>query len=193
MYDDELMDDLARAKRKLDTSWKTATQQKINQHLNEYSQEWRKKKRLQFLSVLIDAEYFNLMVYQAMLESYLERNRVAEAYLTKSDIAEMSNRIDKLKLEIASVESEQENDWERKKSIAKNVPFECIYEFTRGMAICPFHADTNPSLSLMPGNRVWCHSCHKGWDTISFTMEYNNVGFNEAVNRLLNVTNETLL
>lgn len=187
MQDNQLIDEIIDAKRKLDTVWKTTTLQKINQHVNEYPLEWRKKKRLQFLTSCADDLLYSKELYGIRHEIYLERGRITEAFLTQEEIRSLSNQLDNIEAERKRVASEQDNQWEERKRAAKEVPFESLYQFSRGSALCPFHADTNPSLSLMPGNRVWCHSCHRGWDTISFTMEYNNVGFNEAVNQLCNL------
>jgi hypothetical protein len=67
---------------------------------------------------------------------------------------------------------------------AREYPFEELYEFKRGMALCPFHDDRNPSFSLH-NNRATCFgSCGKTWDTISFVMEKEGLSFIDAVKRL---------
>lgn len=67
---------------------------------------------------------------------------------------------------------------------AKDFPFEDLYPFKRGMALCPFHPDSKPSMSLK-NNRVRCWSCmDKSMDTIEFSMKLNSITFPEAVRRL---------
>jgi len=53
------------------------------------------------------------------------------------------------------------------------------------MALCPFHEDKNPSLSIDPVKNVWhCFGCQKGGSIIDFVMEKEGIPFKEAVNRL---------
>lgn len=67
---------------------------------------------------------------------------------------------------------------------AKEYPFEDLYPFKRNMALCPFHPDRNPSMSLN-NNRVRCWSCmDRSLDTIGFLMKKDNLSFQEAVRRL---------
>ncbi len=49
------------------------------------------------------------------------------------------------------------------------------------MAICPFHQEKTPSLSLDPAKAVWyCHGCHQGGDVFKFLMDTKGLDFNEA-------------
>ncbi len=50
---------------------------------------------------------------------------------------------------------------------------------------CPFHEDTNPSLTVNPKENLWnCFGCDKGGDNIRFVQLFDNLGFDEAVERL---------
>ena len=52
-------------------------------------------------------------------------------------------------------------------------------------AICPFHGDTDPSLSVSPSRRIWkCFGCGKGGDVIKFVAEYKNISYFEAAKKL---------
>ena len=54
--------------------------------------------------------------------------------------------------------------------------------------LCPFHNDTNPSLSITPSKNEWhCFGCGKGGDVIRFIELYDQVDFKEAVKRLSGV------
>ena len=66
---------------------------------------------------------------------------------------------------------------------ARRYPFEELHEFRRNAALCPFHDDKHPSMSLK-NNYVRCWSC--GWkgDTIKFVMEKEGLSFPDAVKRL---------
>ena len=51
--------------------------------------------------------------------------------------------------------------------------------------LCPFHDDTNPSLSVNPSTNLWqCFGCGAGGDVIRFVEMFDKVPFPEAVNKL---------
>ena len=53
------------------------------------------------------------------------------------------------------------------------------------IGLCPFHKDTNPSLSVNPSTRLWkCFGCNAGGDVIRFVELFDKVDFREAVRRL---------
>lgn len=59
--------------------------------------------------------------------------------------------------------------------------------------ICPFHDDTNPSMSIHQGKQIYhCFSCGAGGDSIKFVMEYENLNYPEAIERLASMYNFTL-
>ncbi len=59
---------------------------------------------------------------------------------------------------------------------------------TSYFGLCPFHDDTNPSLSVNPTTNLWqCFGCGKGGDVIRFVEMFDKVPFPEAIN-LLTVT-----
>ncbi len=61
------------------------------------------------------------------------------------------------------------------------------------MAICPFHQEKTPSLSLDPAKAVWyCHGCHQGGDVFKFLMDTKGLDFNEAVEELASQAGITL-
>lgn len=50
------------------------------------------------------------------------------------------------------------------------------------VAICPFHDDKNPSMSISLQKGLYhCHACGAGGDSIKFIMEHENLGFGEAI------------
>lgn len=59
-----------------------------------------------------------------------------------------------------------------------------------GKALCPFHDDTNPSLSITEGKGLWyCHACAKGGDIFTFLMLKENLKFPRAVKILGAIAN----
>ena len=53
------------------------------------------------------------------------------------------------------------------------------------MGLCPFHKDTNPSLSIDPVKNEWhCFGCGRGGDVIQWVRYAEGVSFNRAVEML---------
>ncbi len=50
------------------------------------------------------------------------------------------------------------------------------------VALCPFHADTNPSMMISPEKQIFkCFVCQTGGDAITFVKKYKNCSYFEAV------------
>ena len=65
---------------------------------------------------------------------------------------------------------------------AQQCPCGDIISFQGGLAICPWHDDTTPSLKwYRNSNRVVCFSCHASGDAIDLYMKVQEVEFPEAV------------
>ena len=53
------------------------------------------------------------------------------------------------------------------------------------VAICPFHADTNPSMNISVDKQIYkCFSCGAGGNVFTFVSEYEKIGFLEAVKKV---------
>jgi hypothetical protein len=65
---------------------------------------------------------------------------------------------------------------------ARQHPITRIVAFTSGRktTCCPFHKDSNPSMSLYE-NHVHCFVCNRSWDPISAMMDSEKVSFRDAV------------
>ncbi len=51
--------------------------------------------------------------------------------------------------------------------------------------LCPFHGEKTPSFSVSPGKQMfYCFGCGKGGDVVRFLMEYENITFVEAIQKL---------
>ena len=49
-------------------------------------------------------------------------------------------------------------------------------------AVCPFHSDHTPSMSISPDKQIFrCFTCKKTGNVITFVMDYENVSFVEAL------------
>jgi hypothetical protein len=74
---------------------------------------------------------------------------------------------------------------------AKEYPFENLVKpvkiYKRGhfLAFCPFHTERHPSF-VVKNNYGHCFgACGKGWDTIQYLIEKEEIKFTEAVKRLI--------
>lgn len=53
------------------------------------------------------------------------------------------------------------------------------------VAICPFHDDTNPSLSISPEKRLFkCFVCGAGGDAVTFVQKYEKISYIEALKKV---------
>ena len=51
--------------------------------------------------------------------------------------------------------------------------------------VCPFHDDTNPSMSVSPSKQIYkCFSCGATGTVFKFVMDYENISFTEAVKKV---------
>ena len=58
------------------------------------------------------------------------------------------------------------------------------------VAVCPFHDDTNPSLSVSPERQMFkCFVCGTGGSAISFVQKYEHVSFSEAIKKVAELSN----
>lgn len=72
---------------------------------------------------------------------------------------------------------------------ARAVPIDSFHEFGRNKkGLCVFHNEKSPSMHLFPDNHVHCFSCSQGGDAISVLRAKEEIGFTEAVKKLLSIT-----
>ena len=61
------------------------------------------------------------------------------------------------------------------------------------VCVCPFHNDKHPSMSISPSKGIYhCFSCKAGGDAIKFVMEYEKLGYAEAIEKLASIYNVSL-
>ena len=54
--------------------------------------------------------------------------------------------------------------------------------------VCPFHDDTNPSMSVSPDKQIYkCFSCGASGTVLNFVMDYENITFMEAVKKIAEI------
>ena len=55
-------------------------------------------------------------------------------------------------------------------------------------AVCPFHDDTNPSLTISPEKQFFkCFVCGTGGNAITFVQKYEHISFQEAVKKVADI------
>ncbi|WP_347938155.1 DNA primase [Mycoplasma feriruminatoris] len=58
------------------------------------------------------------------------------------------------------------------------------------LAVCPFHNDSNPSLTVSPGKKIYtCFSCKASGNVINFVKEYEHVDFLTALKTVCEKSN----
>ncbi|WP_169785084.1 DNA primase [Campylobacter curvus] len=61
-------------------------------------------------------------------------------------------------------------------------------------AICPFHADTKPSLMISPSKGIYhCFACGAGGDAIKFVSEYKKLNFEESCEEIADIIGFNLI
>lgn len=81
----------------------------------------------------------------------------------------------------------------RNKIIAEIKPEDLMDYFgiseVRGKYLCPFHGDTNPSMTIK-GDLIRCWVCQdKAVNVIDFAMMHEGIGFSDAINLLCEIGN----
>ena len=60
------------------------------------------------------------------------------------------------------------------------------------VAVCPFHDDTHPSMSISPEKQMFkCFVCGTGGDAISFVEKYTHVSYREAMQKVAELSGYT--
>ena len=60
-------------------------------------------------------------------------------------------------------------------------------------AVCPFHDDTNPSLTISPSKKIFkCFVCGTGGNAITFVQKYENISFKESIKRVAEICHISL-
>lgn len=186
VMDDNLLDEIITLKYHFDSTGRKATLKAISELRQSYPLEWVKERRRTYLESITDDIKFDLLIENLRLEKYIEEGKSLEVLLTKEDIKELSNRLDKIGRELFYADNPTE-DYADKVRLAKEVPFENFLEFNKhGHCICPFHADKDPSMKYYPkSNTVHCFGCGRSWDTIQFVRELYDLSFKEAIAKCL--------
>lgn len=172
--------------KEMETEWKKIGGEALKEFKNEFSDEFKKNCRMQFLKQQIRALNEDIGLIYKRCELSLERN---ESYIVRVIICNINNleekekRVKRFGTELYLLENKQENMEisDADVVVAKSFPFEKLIEVNHGLfALCPFHADVKPSL-YVKNNFGYCFAC--GWkgDAIKFVMDKEHKNFVETV------------
>ena len=184
--DDNLLDEIITLKYNFDSNGRRATLDRIFKHRQAYPHDWVLKRRREYLETITDDIKFDLLIENVRLQKYMDEGKELETLLTRDTIAKISHLLDKIDKELYYAENPMEDNSEKIR-MAKEVPFENFLDFNKfGQAVCPFHADKDPSMKYYPkSNTVHCFGCGRSWDTIQFVRDMYNLNFKEAVAKCL--------
>lgn len=161
---------------------------RIRELIHETDREFRIDAELRhYKNKLLDM-VTDLLISVKDYKKYSKKGRQIEMYLIACNIEDLIDRISKLQRKIISLRKAKDGKDEIYDMIqrAREYPIDQLLDFDRcGMALCPFHADTEPSLKHYPdSNTAYCFSCCRRYDSIDIVRQIEGISFIEAVRRL---------
>lgn len=163
--------------------------------------EWIKERRLAYLDE--ELEFLNKQyvdVYAGVEES---KHKISESWLVevlndfvKPTLKEIAKKIKKHTFEKSCWEAPEtminsNGVTQDEIETARGVGCENFIEVKRSagdkkLAVCPFHNDHSPSLTIYPAGKGYhCFSCGANGDTINLVMKLQNIDFVSAVKLIL--------
>jgi hypothetical protein len=150
------------------------------------SERYAVMKRISFLQPQI--KELNRIIWICTKDLERNRNELEKALLAarikdlEKDLRPLKRESESLLNHINGVKNENKNViTDDMIETARQYPITSIIDFMgRKTVCCPFHKDSNPSMTLYD-NRVHCFVCNKTWDSLSATMELDGVSFRGAV------------
>lgn len=117
-------------------------------------------------------------------DKYCASIKAGEAYMERYGISLLLKRIDKVlkkaRGEMNALQGRQAGITDETIKQAAEYPIEQIIHVVNKKALCPFHDDHKPSMSIK-NNRYRCFSCGAAGSAIDITQKVNGIGFVEAV------------
>lgn len=186
MIDEDKIESMIESRNYHDRVVMPRVREKIRELIEDIPREFHRERRTEFLQHRIKILNIRESLLTLRYKLYFQRNRVLERMLVGEELDETEKLIQKAQGEIIALrESGNQRHGLTKEDIqrAKEYPFENLIEIRRGMAICPFHDDHDPSFSIK-SNYGYCFGC--GWrgDVIAFVMERDGLPFGQAVKYL---------
>ena len=145
----------------------------------EFSQGYRDSLRKEYLCDLIEPlekEYYDCCVALASRDDDL-------TYWSEKYISVLWERLNSLQAKERVVTQHLEGIDRTAIENALRYPIDRLIKVSRGMALCPFHNDRNPSMDVRK-NFYYCYTCQAHGSVIDLVMKRDGKTFKEAVQSL---------
>lgn len=155
----------------------------------EYPDDWQKERRIEYLKGRMEGIVYRALIVMHNYDIGVRRAASMETRLFLGEkIVGAVKTIQKLQSKIIFLKrpTKKNGNMITGEMIqqARRYPFEQLVEVNRNqMALCPFHADKNPSFAIK-NNYGYCFGCHWKGDPITFVIEKDGLSFAQAVRRL---------
>lgn len=156
--------------------------------LKQEAGEWGKCRRLIYLYDRLNKFDLELIERESQYQRSFEQDSpyIERAFIALP-ISEIEKEIEKLERDIDFLmrSSQQSNNGITDEMIqrAREYPIESFVTVKRSMALCPFHDDKNPSMSIR-NNHFYCFACNAHGDAIEFVMKRDGLSFVAAIRTL---------
>lgn len=148
-------------------------------------EDWKRERRLEYLTTRETEIKTGL---QDIERRYMESAKQDNTYLERGLIASRIDDLEKALYRVTGeIKSLKNGATAKQGSItpdmierAREYPIDNLVEVKRGKALCIFHDDNHPSMSIKD-NRFYCFSCGAKGDTIELVMKRDSLTFPEAV------------
>lgn len=172
----------------LERAWRKAILPQVRKAIRDFKAEIGLFGKCCRLTYLYGEELYLITATEKAHNRYKAGRKYLDKFLAGESVKSLESALQKVQREIREIENEimgKKIDGITEEMIerAKEYPLESFVELKRGMALCPFHAEKTPSMSVKD-NRFHCFGCGKNGDVIQFVMETQNKTFREAVKML---------
>lgn len=168
------------------------TRKKIEEFKNEFPPEFKKERRMEYLTAQIEGLQKRLTAFWTHFQEMVDRDlphwlRTTVRELSKPWLIEGKIR----NLNIEKYLLEHPEDFEKVDRItpeqvarALEFPFRDLVQLSQqGFALCPFHKEKRASF-YVKNNWGYCFGCQWHGDTIQFVRDRDNLSFKQAVKLL---------
>lgn len=114
-------------------------------------------------------------------DEYEATLRDAEKYYYEHEWPRVRAEIDYIRSHVQKKDTDEVSSEQIQR--ARDYPLEKLLKSRNGMALCPFHKETTPSLNIKK-NFYYCHGCGEHGDTIALLMKRDGLSFQQAVLKL---------
>jgi len=154
----------------------------------EYPDDWQRERRTEYLKGRMEDVVYRTLCLMSDYDRLRKTDNVDSRLFVGEQIQGGVKTIQALQREIISLRKPKESFRggvsEDEIMRARQAPWEQLIEVNRaGMAVCPFHADRDPSFHVKNGFG-YCFGCQWKGDQIAFLMERDGLSFVDAVKQL---------